>query len=47
MMSDLNLSATPTVEEWLDVCEPGLKKATLGLQFSYIRILMIDIYCKI
>lgn len=31
MMSDLNLSAMPTIEEWLDVCEPGLKKATLGM----------------
>jgi sedoheptulose-bisphosphatase len=25
------LAATPTIEEWLDVAEPGLKKATLGM----------------
>lgn len=25
------LAATPTIEEWLDVCEPGLKKATLAM----------------
>ena len=31
MMSDLTLSATPTIEEWLEVCEPGLRKATLGM----------------
>jgi len=31
MFSDLNLAAQPTAEEWLDVCEPGLKKATLAM----------------
>eukprot|EP00981_Chlorochromonas_danica_P010719 scaffold3345_cov164-Ochromonas_danica.AAC.5 len=25
------LAATPTIEEWLDICEPGLKKATLAM----------------
>jgi hypothetical protein len=25
------IAANPTAEEWLDVCEPGLKKATLGM----------------
>ena len=28
---DLNLAARPTVEEWLDLCEPGLKRVTLGM----------------
>jgi hypothetical protein len=27
----LNLAATPTIEEWLDVCELGLKKASLAM----------------
>jgi sedoheptulose-bisphosphatase len=31
MMSDLNLAAMPTVEEWLDVADPKLKKATLAM----------------
>ena len=30
-MSDLNLAAMPTVEEWLDVADPKLKKATLAM----------------
>ena len=25
------LAAQPTIEEWLDVAEPGLKKATLAM----------------
>ena len=25
------IAATPTIEEWLDVCEPGLKKSMLGM----------------
>jgi sedoheptulose-bisphosphatase len=29
--ADLNLGAIPTIEEWLEVCEPGLKKATLAM----------------
>lgn len=28
---DAVLAAQPTVEEWLDVCEPGLKKAVLAM----------------
>ncbi len=31
MMSDLVLAANPTIEEWLDVAEPGLKKTTMGM----------------
>jgi hypothetical protein len=31
MMSDLVLSAQPTAEEFLDVAEPGLKKATMAM----------------
>ena len=31
MMSDLILGANPTIEEWLDVAEPGLKKTTMGM----------------
>ena len=30
-MSDLVLAATPTVEEWLDLCDPGLKRTTLAM----------------
>ena len=30
-MSDLNMAAMPTVEEWLDVADPKLKKATLAM----------------
>lgn len=30
-MSDLNLAAMPTIEEWLDVADPKLKKATMGM----------------
>ena len=30
-MSDLVLAAMPTVEEWLDVADPKLKKATMGM----------------
>ena len=28
---DLNLAALPTVEEWLDVCDPQLKKVTTAM----------------
>lgn len=28
---DLALSAQPVIEEWIDLCEPGLKKATLAM----------------
>jgi len=31
MSDDLTLAAQPTVEEWLDVCDPGLKKATMAM----------------
>ena len=31
MMSDLVLAASPTIEEWLDLAEPGLKKTTMGM----------------
>lgn len=31
MSDDLTLSAQPTAEEWLSVCEPGLKKATMAM----------------
>jgi hypothetical protein len=31
MSDDLTLSAQPTAEEWLGVCEPGLKKATMAM----------------
>jgi hypothetical protein len=30
-MSSLDLSARPTIEEWLDVCDPGLKRTTLSM----------------
>lgn len=30
MMSDQVLAAQPTIEEWLYVCDPGLRKATMG-----------------
>jgi len=30
-MSDLVLAAMPTIEEWLDVADPKLKKATMGM----------------
>ena len=29
--TDLVLGANPTIEEWMDVAEPGLKKATMGM----------------
>lgn len=31
MSEDLTLAAQPTAEEWLDLCEPGLKKATMAM----------------
>lgn len=31
MQSDLNLAAQPTAEEWLDVCEPALKKTVISM----------------
>lgn len=30
-MSDQVLAAQPTAEDWLSVCEPGLKKATMAM----------------
>jgi hypothetical protein len=30
-MSSLDLSATPSVEDWLGVCDPGLKRTTLAM----------------
>ena len=30
-MSDQVLAAQPTIEDWLGVVEPGLKKATMGM----------------
>lgn len=30
-IDSLDLSAQPVAEEWLSVCEPGLRKATLGM----------------
>lgn len=29
--TDLNLSAQPIIEDWIDVCEPGLKKTVLAM----------------
>lgn len=29
--NDLNLSAQPVIEDWIDVCEPKLKRATLAM----------------
>lgn len=30
-MSDLVLSGNPTIEEWLEICDSGLKRTTLGM----------------
>jgi hypothetical protein len=31
MAISLDLAAQPTIEEWIDVCEPGLKKSVLAM----------------
>mmetsp|Transcript_28591 Transcript_28591/g.48008 ORF Transcript_28591/g.48008 Transcript_28591/m.48008 type:complete len:356 (-) Transcript_28591:189-1256(-) len=30
-ITSLTLSANPTIEDWLELCEPGLKKTTMGM----------------
>lgn len=38
--NDLVTGALPTIEEWLDVAEPGLKKATMAM-FRYALTLIL------
>ena len=34
----LVLAATPTVEEWLEVCEPGLRKVFIFRMHSHMNV---------
>ena len=42
---DLNLAALPTVEEWLDVCDPQLKKVTTAM-FRAVKEISYKVCCS-